>query len=288
MWIIADHDSADKMVKFHQLKNLSMTDDQTAQWYIFAAFDTFTQTASNIGNVFQQLERGLLKTIAERPRVPHSIIFILGDSLLDDFQLMWNPFNLEAVLRAMFKQLNRVTQIYMDTIPGKAKPLTEIKLYVNKPLPKPERFFRNKQMEYNQVAQRRHTYNDKLVLVLREFGISFINPGISPADGQAFIKIQATRSSKADRFILSPQGLTLFWKSISEGLAKLHEGPIRNRAANPVTSLPTNHAVSRTSSGHNKEETPEEYFTREGMRKQKPFRRKVRQHPPWKYYDSMQ
>lgn len=178
VWIIADNDSTDKMVKFHQLKNLVSLDLALAQWYLFANFDTYTQTASATGNAFQQLERGLLNAMRERDGTPHSILFILGDSFLEDEKLLYNPQNLYTVLLAMCKQLRNQVRNYTEILPTKTQPLQEIKLFVTKPLPRPEQFFKNRQHVYQQASKARHLYNNKLVAALHALNMNFINPGI--------------------------------------------------------------------------------------------------------------
>lgn len=264
IWIIADNDSADKMLKFHQLKNLSMTDEETAKWYIFAAFDTFTQTAKSIGNAFQQLECGLLKSLEERPRPPHSIIFLLGDSFMNDNKLCLNTSNLEAVLYAMLKQLKRVVWTYIDSIPNKAKPTNDVRLYVLKPLPKPERFFKGKGQLLALFAKRRHVYNNKLINVLHELGMQFINAGINQSDGHAFIKIPAKQhGSSRDKFILSPHGLNIYWRTISESLAKLHRVTQDDISFAASTST-LSHVNPRQYRNTNPQEEIDEYFTSQG------------------------
>lgn len=121
VWLIADNGSADKMVKLHQLKNLASTDIAIRQWYLFSNFDIFTQTAKCIGNAFNQLENCLLKTIQERPRPPHSIVFVLGDEFLHDRKLGQNAENLYQVLFQMAKQLKRQVNTYCDQLPGKGQ-----------------------------------------------------------------------------------------------------------------------------------------------------------------------
>lgn len=224
IWIIADNDSADKMIKFHQLKNLTSSDLVLAQWYIFASFDIYTQTASSIGNAFQQLERGLLKTMEERIRPPHSIIFILGDSLLDDKQLNFVPENLFAVLSRMLRQLKQQVNNYVELLPGKAKPLKEIKLFVTKPLPKPENLFRGRAMELMRLAKNRHAYNQKLVGAIQQHHWNFLNPGIQPTNGRAFQKLKDSKGK--DKYTLTLDGLHQYWYAINTGLEKLHKGLI--------------------------------------------------------------
>lgn len=267
MWIIADNDSADKMVKFHQIKNLAASDARIQKWYIFCAFDTYTQTAKDIGNVFQQLERGLLKTMTERPRAPHSIIFLLGDALLDDKKLGYNSKNLRDVLMQMCKQLKRTTMTYVDMLPAKAQPLSEIKLFITKPLPKPEALLKHKG-QVHRLAKQRHCYNNQLIPVLKELGISFLNPGIAASDTRAF---QAVKDKNGrDKFLLSPQGLHQFWDSISTSIQKLHIG----RAGQNPSSIIKGHKPATTKFtrySNNTSETPsssdrdiEEYFTLRG------------------------
>lgn len=174
IWLIADNDSADKMVKFHQLRNLASTDMALGQWYIFSCFDTFTQTAKCIGNAFSQLENCLLKTMSERPRPPHSIVFILGDEFMNDRKLCTNPDNLAKLLFRMLKQLKRQVQVYTEQLPVKARPLKDIRLFVTKPLPKPEKFFKNRMHVFQRLAKARHVYNDKLIAALHGLNMNFI------------------------------------------------------------------------------------------------------------------
>lgn len=225
IWIVADNDSADKMVKFHQLKNLASSDLAIAKWYLFSNFDTFTQTARDFGNAFQQLERGLLNAMKERNRPPTSIIFLLGDSFLDDSKLSLNPCNLYTVIYAMLKQLKHQVRTYTEILPNKAKPLREVKLFITNPLPKPEKFFKNRSSEFQKLAKVRHTYNDKLVSALQKLDMNFLNPGIHPSNTRAFHSIR-TPGFK-DKFTLTPEGLHQYWYSLSTGLEKLHAGQLR-------------------------------------------------------------
>lgn len=210
------------MVKFHQLKNLAATDLALAQWYIFANFDTFTQTAKCNGNAFQQLESALLKTFKERIRPPTLIVFLLGDSLLDDSILNFNANNLYQVLFTMCKQLKRQVANYIEALPNKAKPLKPVRLFVTKPLPKPESFFGSRTDKLQQLAKKRHTYNNKLVSALQHLDISFINPGIQSSNSRAFSRIRD--GSNKDKFKLTPEGLEQFWYSLSTSLQKLQLG----------------------------------------------------------------
>lgn len=229
LWIIADNHSVDKMVKFHQLKNLASTDLALGQWYLFSHFDIHSQTAKAFGNAFQQLERGLLNTMKERPRPPHSIILLLGDSLLTDKVLSFNPQNLFVVLHGMLKQLKCQVKTYIDLLPTKAKPLQDIRLMITKPLPKPEKFYKNNPHKLAQLAKARHIYNDKLVAAIKLLNMNFINPGIQPSNTRAFTKTNS--NDKEDmQFVLTPEGLHQFWYSISSGLEKLHKGLIGTQA----------------------------------------------------------
>lgn len=228
IWIISDNDGADKMLKFHQLKNLADTDLAIRQWYLFAHFDTYTQTAKSTGNAFSQLENCLLKTMQERPRPPHSIVFILGDEFLDDRKLSQNPDHLYYVLHKMAKQLKRQVLEYVDKLPDKAKPMSNIRLFITKPLPKPEKFFKNRMHIFQKLAKARHTYNDKLIAVVHGLNMNFINPRIQPTNGRAFVR---TRINNRDKFILTPEGLHQFWYSLSASLEKLHRGLLRGHAS---------------------------------------------------------
>lgn len=227
IWIIADNDNADKMVKFHQLKNMTTSDLVLAQWYIFTSFDIFTQTATSIGNAYQQLERGLLKTMQERPRPPHSIIFLLGDSFLDDRTLATVPNNLFIVLNQMMKQIRRQVDSYADMLPDKAKPIKEIKMFVTKPLTKPERFFKSRQADLQRLTRARHTYNEKLILALQQNNMNFLNPGIQSTNGRAFQRIKNNKGT--DKYMLTPEGLHQYWYALSSSLRKLHRGTIGNK-----------------------------------------------------------
>lgn len=224
IWIIADNDSADKMVKLHQLKNLASTDLAVGQWYIFSHFDIFTQTAKPMGNIFQQIERGLLNAMRERVRPPTSIVFLIGDSLLNDEKLSFNSQNLYIVLHSIFKQLKNQVRNYTELLPWKTRPIKDIRLFVNKPLPKPEKFFKHRQSELLKAAKARHIYNDKLVAALRQLNMNFINPGIHQANARAFNR--TTTMDGRESFILTPDGLHQYWYSLSAGLEKLHKGPI--------------------------------------------------------------
>lgn len=224
LWIIADNDNADKTLKLHQLKGLSTSEITIASWYIFSSFDITTQTSKAIGNAFQQIENGLLKTMSERPRLPHSIIILLGDSFLNDTKLCYNPNNLFEVLHCMFRQLKRQVLKFTELLPQKAKPIQDIKFFVTKPLPKPERFFRSRMYAFHKLSKQRHTYNDQFIKALHAAGMSFINAGISTKDGNLFNK--TTSATGRENFILSLEGLRTYWESISWSLEKLHKGAI--------------------------------------------------------------
>lgn len=262
IWIIADNDSADKMLKLHQLKNVAPSDADISQWYLFSAFDIFTQTAKAVGNCFQQLERGLLKTMQERPRVPHSIIFILGDSLLEDAELCWNPNNLAMVLHSMFKQLKRQMYNFIDMLPQKARPITEVQFFTTKALPKPEKFYRNRIKTFYNMARARHAYNDKLVKSLRELGMNFINPGISANEPHLFTRI--TLTLKKEKFKLNENGLHAYWQSISSTLYNLHKGHIKttksSRQGTP-TFQQTPQLATDQQSARKQDDEIEQYFT---------------------------
>lgn len=208
------------MVKFHQLKNLAATDLALGQWHLFSNYDTFTQTAQDIGNSFQQLERGLLKTMRERNRTPCSILLLLGDSLLEDEKLLYNPQNLFTVLHSMFKQLKSQVKTYVDLLPDKAKPLNDIRIFVTKPLPKPEKFYKNRAAELHRLAKVRHTYNDKLIGALHGLDMNFLNPGIQSSNGRAFHRIKTP--GHKEHFLLTPEGLHQYWYSLSSGIEKMH------------------------------------------------------------------
>lgn len=242
IWLIADNSSADKMVKLHQLKNLSSTDMAIGQWYLFSNFDIFTQTAKCIGNAFNQLENCLLKSMNERPRPPHSVVFILGDEFMDDKKLSLVPENLHQVLYRMVKQLKRRIEEYVDQLPGKAKPLSSIKIFITKPMPKPEKFFKNRMHVFQKLARVRHMYNDKFVTVIQALNINFINPGIQPTNARAFFR---TTVGNREKFVLTPEGLEQFWYSLSISLEKLHRGQLGQ--AIPDNSTATTRAHSRRS-----------------------------------------
>lgn len=234
IWIISDNNNADKMMKFHELKNSSNTDLSLASWYIFEAFDTHIQTANSIGNAYQQLERCLNKTLEERDRVPHSIIFLLGDQFLNDKKLMYNTDNLRQVLMSLCKQLKWLIQTYISYLPNKVKPLQPIQLFITKPLPKPEGLFRLRKELFRKHAADRHKYNEQLVSVLHEFDFKFINAGITSEDTKAFNKCLL---GKSEKIILSPHGLYQFWQSIRHSLLRLHKGAIGSSARTPASQV---------------------------------------------------
>lgn len=74
---------------------------------------------------------------------------------------------------------------------------------------------------YQKLAKARHTYNDKLIAVLHNLNMNFINPGIQSTNAQAFFR---TYNNGREKFILTPEGLEQFWYALSSSLEKLHRG----------------------------------------------------------------
>lgn len=218
LWIIADADNADKMLKFHELRNLATTEKQYEQWYLFKNFDIITQTAKHFGNTLVELEMGLNKTLQDRRRAPHSELLLVGDSILEDEVLAHCHFHVKHVLMELCKQMKRMMQKWVSFLPSKATPLNNVQFFINKPVLKPESFFtrRNDKRTYHMLASRRNSYNSQLIRVVHELGFKFINPGISSQDAALF---EHTRNHS---FKLSPRGLTVFWESLSDSLDKLH------------------------------------------------------------------
>lgn len=256
IWIIADSDNADKTLKLHQLKNLAVSDIRIEKWYLFSAFDIVTQTAKPIGNAFQQIENGLLKTMGERPRLPHSVIVLLGDSFLDDRKLHLNKNYLFDVLHHLFRQLKRQIDKLTELLPQKARPIKEVQFFITKPLPKPERYFKGRLHIFQKLAKTRHAYNDQFIKALRGAGMSFINPGISSKDGHYFTKV--TASWGKEKFILTPDGLAAYWESISKSLHTLHETKQPTAPGNQVHCAT---AQSNTTKTSDYDSDIEEYFT---------------------------
>lgn len=236
IWIIADADSADKMLKFHELRNLAATHKNFEQWYLFKNFDIFTQSASHYGNALIELELGLNKTLSVRKRAPHSIILLIGDSILEDDILSSCPGNVRHVLSEVCNQVKRMMQKWISFLPAKAKPLHDVQFFINKPLPKPESpFLRWNAMDtFHALAGKRNQYNTQLIKVVHDHGFKFINPGISSKDGDLFELI------KNNTFRLSPRGMTAFWECLSSSVDKLH--------GNNLADFKTDH---RHSTGNN-------------------------------------
>lgn len=141
---------------------------------------------------------------------------------MDDRSLSYNTQHLYDILYALAKGIRSRVRNYVEILPAKARPIKDIQLFLTKPLPKPEGFYKNKQHIYHHLAKRRHTYNDKLIAAIRVFNISFINPGIQPSNSRAFVRIK--KFGKEDHFTLTPDGLHQYWYAISTGLEKLHKG----------------------------------------------------------------
>lgn len=218
LWIISDSDSADKMLRLHELRNLASTDKNFEQWYIFKNFDLFTQTPKPFVNALVELEMGLHKTLQTRKRLPHSIVFILGDSLLEDDKLNQYQLHLRQVLSEMCKQLKKQMVKWITLLPHKATPTHNVQFFINKPIPKPEApYLRLNNMDtFQSMSTRRNVYNSQLIKAVHDQGFKFINPGISSKDAKLFEHV------KSNTYKLSPQGLTVFWETLSDSLDKLH------------------------------------------------------------------
>lgn len=222
LWIIADADSADKMLKLHELRNLASTDKDIELWYMFKHFDILSQSAAHYGNSLIELETGLNKMLSVKKRPPHSIVFLIGNSILNDELLTRCPSHLRHVLSELCRQLKRMMQKWVSFLPNKAKPLQDVQFFINKPLPKPESPYMrwNAMDKYQALAAARNSYNTQLIRAVHDQGFKFLNPGISSKDADLFDHI------KHNSFKLTPKGLTAFWESISDSLDKLHTNKI--------------------------------------------------------------
>lgn len=216
MWIISDYDSSDKMMRFHQLKQMAKTDSCYAEWFMFNNYDIFTHTSTNTGLQTTQILNALTSMLNSYRRLPAIIVVVMGDKLMHDKVLLEQ--DLGDVLHNLCKRLIRQVESWLEKIPAKAIPDRKPQIYITKPLPKPEGFFGDSKEKFRNFASARKIYNSKLVAAVKQFGIGFINVGITQEDTAYFKK-----GLETGKFLLTDKGLLAYWDGVSSALLKLAE-----------------------------------------------------------------
>lgn len=215
LWIISDYDSSEKMFRFHQLRDTAKADDYYANWYIFRNFDIYTHTSTATGFQLSQIINSVISMLNSYRRLPHSLVIIMGEKLMHDKLLQID--DVEQVLAALCKKVLRAIECWMEKVPFKVLPQTKPRIYITKPLPKPESFYQgNLKEKFAKFASVRRSFNTSLVKVVQQFGIGFINVGINQTDHTYFKRTQSN-----NKFALTDKGLIAYWEGISNALEKL-------------------------------------------------------------------
>lgn len=250
---MSDYDCSDRMFRFHQIRESSKTDNYYSSWYIFKNFDVFTHTATSTGLQLTQILNGLTSMLNSYRRLPAILVIIMNERLMNDRALL-QP-DLQEVLRAFCKKLIRLIECWLEKIPSRAKPTKKTQIYITKPLPKPSALVQNIE-KLKSFSSIRREFNTILVSVVKEYGIGFVNVGITQEDGSFFIKANNAKY----QFTLSKQGLDAYWSGLSSALSNLAETFLHH--AQPTFAPSNNDLLQNTSNNNARRKTYQQMKTK--------------------------
>lgn len=241
LWIISDHQNHDKLQELSALRNSSTSHPEIAAMHIFCNFDIYVQHSQDAGPSIKQLLDGLVHLLGRKKRLPHSIVFCMGDQLLADRVLMKDLNQVYRVLADFSKRVIQMVSNWMSALPSKAKPDRLPRIYITKPLPIPERYFQSRQKYFEALVRERKLYIAELVKAVKSVHIGFINANLTHEDGEFFERITSTYPRSTEKFILNPKGLLQYWKNISQNLYNLAwDAAVSNKKQNETTNQTDN------------------------------------------------